>query len=194
MSQCSKENSNVADYVRISGHKLNKLWARLTGQRINRFDSNKKYKFTKTDLETFYERAKEKVIKEFDKFKNLEEFLDSSLQHNLALAESCYDQDPTEQMFSKNLDIPSLYLNFSSESNKNSLLGSPLAQQNEDQDCMKQSSTISDCDKEKLADKKMVAVTNNNVTTDLYEIKKKTCEQEQQNLNIASKIKFRKIY
>ncbi|XP_037956628.1 uncharacterized protein LOC119686195 isoform X2 [Teleopsis dalmanni] len=58
-------STESVDYVRISGHKLNKLWRRLTSQQIDKFEPCKRYKVCKTDLEKIYEEAKIAVLHDF---------------------------------------------------------------------------------------------------------------------------------
>lgn len=52
--------------VHVSGSKMNKLWRRLTGENCEKFDTQKRFKFSKEDLENIYEEAKRTVVKRFD--------------------------------------------------------------------------------------------------------------------------------
>ncbi|XP_055378301.1 repetitive organellar protein-like [Condylostylus longicornis] len=130
ISVCSKENQNVIDHVRVSGHKLNKLWSRLTGQKLNKFEANKKYKLTKEDLERFYERAKDKVIEEFNREHNLNKLLEQSSNEKISNTDinSDNNRNDIDSILIHSIEIPSLHLNLSSESDTQRSLNSTSIQ------------------------------------------------------------------
>jgi hypothetical protein len=56
------EVTNEDETVNVSGHKMNKLWHRLTGIREEKFENEKKFDLSKRDLAKFYEEAKDRVL------------------------------------------------------------------------------------------------------------------------------------
>lgn len=91
--------SSSGEFVRTSGSKLNKLWRRLTSQRIEKFLPNKKYKLCKADVEQLYEDAKLAVLHDFG---------ENAGQMEVFLGQTSV----SASNFS--MEIPQLNLNFSS--------------------------------------------------------------------------------
>ncbi|XP_055857324.1 centrosome-associated protein 350-like isoform X2 [Episyrphus balteatus] len=91
------------EFVRTSGTKLNKLWRRLTSQRIEKFLPNKKYKLCKADVEQLYEDAKLAVLHDFG---------ENAGQMEVFLGQTSIISTP--QPSNNSMEIPQLNLNFSS--------------------------------------------------------------------------------
>lgn len=81
----SNETKDVC--VHVSGSKMNKLWRRLTGENREKFDTQKRFKFSKEDLENIYEEAKRTVVKRFDS-SIVKELEDSHIQSETHITET----------------------------------------------------------------------------------------------------------
>lgn len=120
----------IEDEVQASGKRLNKLWRRLTGEDVDKFNATAEYKLTKFDLEGMYEEAKNVVLLKFSKnkdfapMKDLSQSLGSVQQ---ADEKSIHEEDVsvaqvTTDEISQSSIIPSLDLNFSEESKTDSMV------------------------------------------------------------------------
>ena len=69
------DNCQDDDHVEAIGSKLNRLWRRLTGSHEQKYEPEVMYKLSKTDLETLYETAKQRVLTTFQAEKQLPNFL-----------------------------------------------------------------------------------------------------------------------
>lgn len=59
--------ADAIDCVCTTGTKLNKLWRRLTSQQYEKYEPDKYYELSKTDLELLYDSAKIEVLKDFSR-------------------------------------------------------------------------------------------------------------------------------
>lgn len=109
----STNGEEIEDIVEATGHRLNKLWRRLTGENADKFDVNQHYKLNKFDLEKMYEDAKNVVVIKFTKNKDIGPLNDLSASIVHASTNSLPQEDSV---------IPSLDLNFSQESPTNSVV------------------------------------------------------------------------
>lgn len=67
------------DVVEINGRHLNKLWKRLTGENLQKFDPTTTHELSKFDLENIYEEAKNVVVQKFTERNELKHLIDASL-------------------------------------------------------------------------------------------------------------------
>lgn len=122
----------IEDVVEASGKRLNKLWRRLTGEDTDKFNIDEHYKLNKFDLENMYEEAKEVVITKFNTNKDIGPLMDQSQTQSIIQMSTDQNTDRPEEETStltqvatdedsQNSVIPSLDLNFSQESNTDSI-------------------------------------------------------------------------
>lgn len=78
ISTTSIDGNDHEERVEASGHRLNKLWRRLTGQTDLKFNPNDRYKLSKLDLEKLYEDAKIAVLMKFNSGSQILGFLNQS--------------------------------------------------------------------------------------------------------------------
>uniref|UniRef100_A0A0A1WMP9 Centrosome-associated protein 350 n=1 Tax=Zeugodacus cucurbitae TaxID=28588 RepID=A0A0A1WMP9_ZEUCU len=109
--------ADAIDCVRTTGTKLNKLWRRLTSQQYDKYEPDKHYKLSKTDLEHLYEAAKVAVLKDFSRNEGrlAAELLEKSIfsyDSNISPVLSNQQKQPEQVL------VPSLKLCTSSESDK----------------------------------------------------------------------------